>query len=135
MPPPDVKLTAEQEQRKELVEKVKASIGQVTSAYDRVQRDLGSVALVEARLKSKQYDTSSMVTFLKQENDKVSTENEKLVALWIEGKEFLLQITDDTTDATLTDVISKNEARIKHVVDLYKAFSKNTLSEFVKMKG
>ena len=98
-------------------------------AIDKVTRDLSQVALIEATLKAKKYDTSKMQEYLKNEADSIAAKKDALFERWV----LLKQDAHETM--TVTDMQEKAAAAnlmTRAVLDAFKVFAKETLSEFRK---
>ena len=63
--------------------KANQSCTKLKSAYDRINRDLGSVRVVEEKMKEKQkkFNTAAMLEYLNQEVEKVKQKNETVFIL------------------------------------------------------
>ena len=98
-------------------------------AIDKVTRDLSQVALIEATLKAKKYDTSKMQEYLKNEADSIAAKKDALFERWVLFKQ------DAHETMTVTDMQEKAAAAnllTRAVLDAFKVFAKETLSEFRK---
>ena len=98
-------------------------------ATDKVTRDLAQVALIEANLKAKKWDTSKMQEYLKNEAEIIAAKKDELFEKWVLFKQ------DAHETMTVTELKQKAaEANLltKAVLDAFKVFAKETLSEFRK---
>ena len=100
-------------------------------AYDQVHKDLSAVSLVESRLKAKKWNTDSPLQFLQQETKKVSEVNDSIFAQWISAKDIDLQAL---SKAELVTHAEHWESESKRVKDTFRAYSRDVLSEFSKMR-
>ena len=98
-------------------------------AIDKVTRDLAQVALIEANLKAKKWDTSKMQEYLKNEADSIAAKKDELFERWVLFKQ------DAHETMTVTDMQEKAAAAnlmTRAVLDAFKVFAKETMSEFRK---
>ena len=100
-------------------------------AYDQVHKDLSAVSLVESRLKAKKWNTDGPLQFLQSETRKVSEVNDAIFAQWIAAKDIELQ---SLSTAELAQHAEDWESESKRVKDTFRAYSKDVLSEFSKMR-
>ena len=98
-------------------------------AIDKVTRDLSQVALIEATLKAKKYDTSKMQEYLKNEADSIAAKKDALFERWVLFKQDAhetMTVTDMNDKAATANLLTRE------VLDAVKVFAKETLSEFRK---
>ena len=103
------------------------AVGAMKLATDKVTRDLAQVALIEASLKAKKWDTTKMQEYLRNEASKVTEQKDELFEKWVISKQ------DNHDTMTEDELKAKSmEATLftKAVLDAFKAFAKETLSEF-----
>ena len=100
-------------------------------AYDQVHKDLSAVSLVESRLKAKKWNTDGPLQFLQSETRNVSEVNDAIFAQWIAAKDIELQ---SLSTAELAQHAEDWESESKRVKDTFRAYSKDVLSEFSKMR-
>ena len=98
-------------------------------ATDKVTRDLAQVALIEANLKAKKWDTSKMQEYLKKEADLIGAKKDELFEKWVLFK----QDTHETMTVTeLKEKAAEANILTAAVLDAFKVLAKETLSEFRK---
>ena len=96
-------------------------------AADKVTRDLAQVALIEASLKTKKWDTQKLQDYLKAEAAVVAKEKDGLFEQWVLFK----QIGHDTMSKLELKAKTEEASHLtKAVVEVFKKFAKDTLSEF-----
>ena len=133
---PPAELSSDQKERKDLVEKVNKVVGSMKTTHDKTQRDLAAVGLIEARLKAKQYDTQAMLLYLTTETEAMSKANELLFNFWVKGKNFASDMNSEPAKKAkdLRDFISTSELEVQKVTSKFKAYTRDVLSEFSKMR-
>ena len=96
-------------------------------AVDKVTKDLGRVGLIEASLKAKKWDTTTTVKFLNEEAQRVCNKKDELFQKWVLMKQ------DDhalLSEDELKDKTQEASGYAKIVLDTFKTFAKDVLSEF-----
>jgi hypothetical protein len=112
---------------KAAVEEYTKAVAAMKLASDKVTRDLAQCALIEASLKAKKWDTTKMQEYLKAESDHVAKNKDELFEKWV----LLKQVSLDTmTDAELKSKAEEASLLTKAVLESFKKFAKETLSEF-----
>ena len=96
-------------------------------AADKVARDLAQVSLIEASLKAKKWDTTNMVKYLKEQAEGVKKHRDDLFNKWVLMKQ---DVHDTITEAELKQKTAEANDLTKGVLDAFKTFAKDTLSEF-----
>ena len=96
-------------------------------AVDKVTKDLGCVGLITANLKAKKWDTTSTIKFLNEEAQAVHNTRDEIYEKWVTLKQ------DDHSLLSEDDLKAKStEAGVntKNILETFKAFGKDVLSEF-----
>ena len=101
--------------------------------HDKLARELGDVCLIEAKLKAKKWDTTGPIQYLKDKTDAIKVLNDGLFAQWVAAREFLNTESEITIEQFSFETEKLNTLR-DHVADQYKAYTRDTLSEFTKLK-
>ena len=97
------------------------------AAVDKVTKDLGQVGLIEANLKAKKWDTTATVKFLNEESQTVNNTKDDHLKKWVMMKQ------DDHSLLSEDDLKNKTQEAsgyAKVVLDTFKTFAKEVLSEF-----
>ena len=97
-------------------------------AGDKVTRDLAQVALIEASLKTKKWDTQKLQDYLKAEAAVVAKEKDGLFEQWVLFKQMGRNRT--MSELELKEKADEASHITKVVVEVFKKFAKDTLSEF-----
>lgn len=100
--------------------------------FDRVEKELGQVSLIEANLRTKKWDTSLTIKFLEEETTKVREQNKTLQEAWINGKHILCNPSVTTEELKTCKVNADLKATAG--LDVYKTYSKEVLADFAKLK-
>ena len=96
-------------------------------ATDKVTRDLAQVALIEANLKAKKWDTTKMQEYLKKEADSMTKKKDELFEKWVLFKQ---DFVNAMTEQDLHEKTKEANLFTKAVADAFKTFAKETLTEF-----
>ena len=113
---------------KAAIDEYNKAVAGMKIAADKVTRDLAQVALIEASLKTKKWDTQKLQDYLKAEAAVVAKEKDGLFEQWVLFK----QIGQNHTMSKLELKEKAEEAShlTKAVVEVFKKFAKDTLSGF-----
>eukprot|EP00959_Pyramimonas_sp_CCMP1952_P461413 9481530-Pyramimonas_sp.AAC.4 len=123
----------EEAKLKELRAEATKSMQGMKSTFDRIQRDLSEVAVIEGRLKARKWNSEGPLAYLRAETEKITELNGQLFAAWAEAKQAI-DFSSETSHQALEDHKAKMDADAKKTLDAYKKYAKETLSEFAKMK-
>ena len=127
--------TPEAKARKALIEAVKTAVTSVRSTNTKIDKDLKEVDIVVARLRMKKWDTSGPREFLLSEAAKVKEKNNDLWGLYLKHKDVTAEANvKDMSDQKLHTIKKECEDAVTEKGEMWKAFAKNTLNEFAKMK-
>ena len=88
---------------------------------------MAQVALIEANLKAKKWDTSKMQEYVKNEADSVAAKKDELFERWVLFKQDAhetMTVTDMNDKAATANLLTRE------VLDAFKVLTKETLSEF-----
>ena len=123
--------TPEKKARRERLEKGSKCIQLLKVTYDKIHRDLSAVGIIEARLKQKKWCSEGPLNFLKEETAKVRAALDEMFEKWVAAKSTDLNNMSDTE----IDIWVQEQEKIMHAMtDQFKTYSRETLSEFSKMK-
>jgi len=97
------------------------------AAVDKVTKDLGQVVLIEANLKAKKWDTTATVKFLREEAERMCKQKDEIFKKWLLMKQ---DAHDQLSLDELKDKTTEASGHAKIVLDVFKSFGKDVLSEF-----
>ena len=117
---------------KDLRSQVTKSVQGMKSTYDRIQRDLSQVAVIEGKLKAKSWDTQGPLNYLKEQTAEVTNKSADLFTKWTVAKQF--DLASEKSEEVLVAQKNENDTNAKETLDAYKKYAKEVLSEFARMK-
>ena len=92
------------------------------------------VGEVEGTLKEKKWDTTATVKYLKEQTAIVETSSKLTQEMWVEAVSWARNNKSSATAETLTERTTFFNNESERIVQMYKTFAKETLSEFTKGK-
>ena len=132
-PPPE---TPEKKARRETIEKYRKNIMAMKNLHDKINRDMGEVDVIMARLKGKQWDTAGPRKYLKDEADKVTKQNKILFDRYVAQKDIPNEASSPGSTIAAEKMetsMVENDGITKTASDAYKNFKDTVLSEFNKI--
>ena len=130
---PNKERTPEEKAKEGAVAEFTKGVAATKTLHDKLARELGDVCLIEAKLKAKKWDTTGPIQYLKEKTEAIKVLNDGLFAQWLAAREFLNMQSEHSTEAFTTE-IGKLKKHRDEVTEAYKAYTRETLSEFTKLK-
>ena len=125
--------TPEEKAKEGAVAEFTKGVAATKTLHDKLARELGDVCLIEAKLKAKKWDTTGPIQYLKEKTEAIKVLNDGLFAQWLAAREFLNMQSEHSTEAFTTET-GKLKKHRDEVTEAYKAYTRETLSEFTKLK-
>ena len=125
--------TPEEKAKEGAVAEFTKGVAATKTLHDKLARELGDVCLIEAKLKAKKWDTTGPIQYLKEKTEAIKVLNDGLFAQWLAAREFLNMQSEHSTEAFTTET-GKLKKHGDEVTEAYKAYTRETLSEFTKLK-
>lgn len=130
---PNKEQTPEEKAKEGAVAEFTKGVAATKTLHDKLARELGDVCLIEAKLKAKKWDTTGPIQYLKEKTEAIKVLNDGLFAQWLAAREFLNMQSEHSTEAFTTET-GELKKRREEVTEAYKAYTRETLSEFTKLK-
>ena len=130
---PNKEQTPEEKAKEGAVAEFTKGVAATKTLHDKLARELGDVCLIEAKLKANKLDTSGPIRYLKENTEAIKVLNDGLFAQWLAAREFLNMQSEHSTEAFTTET-GKLKKHRDEVTEAYKAYTRETLSEFTKLK-